>query len=550
MNIALGDQHGFSWQGVAAAVVGVGLTRGIGTGLGLKPGNIDGVDYLKGSGSAWGGYDPNSNTARGMAVGDAAVRSVVSEGIESTLYSRSFEWANVANGFAGNLGGNLGALNNQARQAQQTTTAAEQSLNQREQAANGLSQPAAYDPAQRPVLTEHSLLPVETGPGLTFSVFEGGRSATPIALTADIERNNLSPDQQATYDILRTAKADHQSAMQATQQLDAVAPTVDSAANAAERKQVYDLLINRGGTEKAAAVVADGVALRQRIDALEPRIAELAGTDPAAAAELQGLRSLATYALTAMDSYFDFDQSIPQLLPAGVQRRDLAGVVDAKTLREYQKSGYAPALYHDSKTNGYILANRGSESWKDWRANITQPLGFHAAQFEQAVDLAYALASDKTYSKNLVFTGHSLGGGLAAAQTLATGRPSVTFNAEGLSKATVKRLGLNPQYENRITNHRTPGDALSLVQNSWAVDALAAYYLTPAKNAWALSGLASDLLTGREPDLHGFGIAYVPEAMGEQKTLSSPGMFWQHGMNAVMKSLSYTLDATGTPRFP
>ena len=44
---------------------------------------------------------------------------------------------------------------------------------------------------------------------------------------------------------------------------------------------------------------------------------------------------------------------------------------------------------------------------------------------------------------SLTFVGHSLGGGEASANALATGRDAITFNAAGLSKPTRNNLKLN-----------------------------------------------------------------------------------------------------------
>lgn len=55
-----------------------------------------------------------------------------------------------------------------------------------------------------------------------------------------------------------------------------------------------------------------------------------------------------------------------------------------------------------------------------------------------------AQKADEAFGDQLAITGHSLGGGLAAASSLATGAPAVTFNAAGLHDNTIERLGLDP----------------------------------------------------------------------------------------------------------
>src|SRR3546814_2651561 len=64
-------------------------------------------------------------------------------------------------------------------------------------------------------------------------------------------------------------------------------------------------------------------------------------------------------------------------------------------------------------------------------------------QYNQAVALAKE-AEVAFGDGNVVFTGHSLGGGLASAAALSVDASAVTFNAAGLSNETLRDLGLNP----------------------------------------------------------------------------------------------------------
>ncbi|WP_436396278.1 lipase family protein [Acidithiobacillus ferriphilus] len=91
----------------------------------------------------------------------------------------------------------------------------------------------------------------------------------------------------------------------------------------------------------------------------------------------------------------------------------------------------------------YIVANRGTvislahpiTSSHDLATDVRQALGYPTRQYNvDAYKLARALA--KVAGNNVVFTGHSLGGGLAALEAYITGDPAVTFDAAGLSAAT------------------------------------------------------------------------------------------------------------------
>ncbi|MDR0217969.1 MAG: phospholipase [Enterobacteriaceae bacterium] len=116
---------------------------------------------------------------------------------------------------------------------------------------------------------------------------------------------------------------------------------------------------------------------------------------------------------------------------------------------EIAKAGIDPAILNDRSSgfqagvywnNGlYIVSFRGSDEYKDYMASVRQGLGYRETQYEQAIDLAYK--SLKAFGENIIFTGHSLGGGLATMAALATGKPAVLFNSAGVSQTTLERQG-------------------------------------------------------------------------------------------------------------
>lgn len=109
--------------------------------------------------------------------------------------------------------------------------------------------------------------------------------------------------------------------------------------------------------------------------------------------------------------------------------------------------GFDAAIYQNEQGQ-YVVAYRGTDDWGisqsgDADDNALQGLGFESGQYSDAVALAEA-ARQAFGDGNVAFTGHSLGGGLASAASLATGVPGVTFNAAGLSDQTLESLGFNP----------------------------------------------------------------------------------------------------------
>ena len=91
----------------------------------------------------------------------------------------------------------------------------------------------------------------------------------------------------------------------------------------------------------------------------------------------------------------------------------------------FSKAGDGPAILAFAGTSPTSLAN--------WQANIAQEIGMRASQYDQAVSLASRVWN--ATKGNVIFVGHSLGGGQAAAAAFATGGRAITFNAAGLSAA-------------------------------------------------------------------------------------------------------------------
>ncbi|MEH6418384.1 Mbeg1-like protein [Pseudomonas sp. CGJS7] len=114
--------------------------------------------------------------------------------------------------------------------------------------------------------------------------------------------------------------------------------------------------------------------------------------------------------------------------------------IDPKSL-ENSDTGFRAGIYSDG--NGkYVVAYAGSNDVQDWITNARQGIGWDAKQYDQAVQLAKD--AQEAFGENMVITGHSLGGGLAATAALATDTAAVTFNASGVHDDTLRDLGLDP----------------------------------------------------------------------------------------------------------
>lgn len=126
-------------------------------------------------------------------------------------------------------------------------------------------------------------------------------------------------------------------------------------------------------------------------------------------------------------------------------------------------------LFENTETGDMVLAFRGTEplSLEDWVEDAEQIFG-DSEQYEQGIALARDLQSsldqyntDNGTDKQLSFTGHSLGGGLATAAALATDNEAIVFDAAGLSQGTIDKGGLDISNADNITNMNVKGDILS-----------------------------------------------------------------------------------------
>jgi Protein of unknown function (DUF2974) len=173
------------------------------------------------------------------------------------------------------------------------------------------------------------------------------------------------------------------------------------------------------------------------------------------------------------------------------------------------------------------VAFRGSTSNADWKTNFKQSLGLSSDHYRKALAVGAKLAL--AGNVNITLTGHSLGGGLASAAAIAGGRTASTFNAAGLSDATINRArgvhtASGAQTKDSVTAYYVRGEILSAIQDG---------------GDRFLGGILGGLI--------GAGAADAPEAYGTRIGLNAvrpEGLRWyqdnpgaRHGMDWVLSSL-------------
>jgi hypothetical protein len=157
-------------------------------------------------------------------------------------------------------------------------------------------------------------------------------------------------------------------------------------------------------------------------------------------------------------------QSDPSGLPDNTHIVSPAGLPSEFNDPEFKWSdpntGFNSALYRVDHGNGnieFVYSTAGTKDFEDVINDVQQALGNVSAQYNPSVKNAGVLA---TWAANngytLSFTGHSLGGGLANANALATGLPAKIYNPAGLNDKTISNLNLN--YSSKVTAYIVQGE--------------------------------------------------------------------------------------------
>ncbi|MBO0879471.1 MAG: hypothetical protein J2P17_03685, partial [Mycobacterium sp.] len=92
----------------------------------------------------------------------------------------------------------------------------------------------------------------------------------------------------------------------------------------------------------------------------------------------------------------------------------------------------------------YVGGFAGAENQFDDAAVVVEEVGGNPPQYQMAVQVMNGLL-DNFGAGNVAATGHSMGGGEAAAGALNNGTTAITFEAQGLSPGYLQSLGIDPQ---------------------------------------------------------------------------------------------------------
>jgi hypothetical protein len=181
--------------------------------------------------------------------------------------------------------------------------------------------------------------------------------------------------------------------------------------------------------------------------------------------------------------------------------------VDPKLLED-SASGFSASIYQNRSGQTVVaFAGTNPKEFGDVKADLGQGADVTTTQYNRAALVAHQVQGIAG-AGNVAFTGHSLGGGLAATAALATGETAVTFNAAGPSNDTIRQVtGQNPNDVRQayggngmVRSYSVAGDLLTTAGAGGAPPQLGSKWYTPITQDGVSVADPRDLIT-----LHGGG---------------------------------------------
>ena len=168
--------------------------------------------------------------------------------------------------------------------------------------------------------------------------------------------------------------------------------------------------------------------------------------------------------IPTVPTVFQIDDAMPAALASQAVYDATAPVgyeIDTRFSLVDPSSGFQAHLYRPIDGGRPILAFAGTDDGLDVVDDLLQGIGLVPRQYDQALELAERVRAE--YGDSVLFTGHSLGGGLATYAGMHTGTETMTFNSAGLSWRA--RLGIwwegRSDNAERVTHVRVANEFLS-----------------------------------------------------------------------------------------
>jgi hypothetical protein len=229
----------------------------------------------------------------------------------------------------------------------------------------------------------------------------------------------------------------------------------------------WDVPVNTSGTGgKPLSAEARTKLAQERRFALASILIQAPSTTPASFSNAQNMASLSLAAYTRHPVGTGQKPSLPPGFPG-----------DYKVVNNYSDpsshSLFKGILFENERNHTYALAFTGTDQKAEYlNTNLPQGAGAPTTQYTEAINLARSLQHEHG-SRLTDITGHSLGGGLAAAAGMATGTRTTTFDAAGVNPKTMQ-MNDAPWNPGVVTNYDVQDELLGRVQNYYPT-----HYLAP-----------------------------------------------------------------------
>jgi hypothetical protein len=230
---------------------------------------------------------------------------------------------------------------------------------------------------------------------------------------------------------------------------------------------IWEVPVNTlGNSGKPLSAEARTKLAQERRFALASILIQAPSTTPASFSNAQNMASLSLAAYTQHPVGAGQKPSLPPGFPS-----------DYTVAKNYSDpsshSLFKATLFENKRNHTYTLAFTGTDQKAEYlNTNLPQGAGRPTAQYNEAINLARSLKHE--YGGRLSdITGHSLGGGLAAAAGMATGTRTTTFDAAGVNPKTMQ-MNNAPWNPSVVTNYDVQDELLGRVQNYYPT-----HYLAP-----------------------------------------------------------------------
>jgi uncharacterized Zn-binding protein involved in type VI secretion len=224
-----------------------------------------------------------------------------------------------------------------------------------------------------------------------------------------------------------------------------------------------------GGLKSFCPTIAglDALSSQERLAKLKEMEGQMRKSDPAAADQLAKSRHTLEMAMLSNATY---DPTNPDLVPLGYKPMSDADLGKVGLARP--SMGPDQQIYQTTGPDGsphYVLAFRGTATAEDAKTDAVQGLGFQDDSYSRGMSSAQKMNDS---GQSFEVTGHSKGGGQAAAASAVSGAPATTFNAAGVHEKTLKREGMSEEQiaqannSGKIQAYNNSRDPLNMVQDN------------------------------------------------------------------------------------